>query len=318
MALQSYLLLISTFLQSGEATRINLDTQFPTQLGADVTEDTAGLLRSAAGLDAPEIREAEDSQESLEEIPISAPPKESSLAAALTADTLVAAAGFPYPTQQIWNRRIVFDTSYYWLGSIVGNIFAFLIGYAFYCKVYGKKPTVAPHSTPANRVLTHDFTEGFFDCFNDTDTCVHSCCHFTRGPRVADTYVTAGLISPASACPIAAIIAFCPVLHFLFMPCKRAELRERLGGKAGVGCLDVLAVCCCLCCLIAQEARQVDRAIGVKTTFCCNLWQVDRNGDMPIGYPICVSSTPLLMADTDPLKCDQANKALQIPSGPIV
>jgi len=294
MARQSYLLLISTFLQSVEATRINLDTQFPTQLGADVTEDTAGLLRSAAGLDAPEIREAEDSQESLEEIPISAPPQESSLAAALTADTLVAAAGFPSPTQQIWN------SPFYWLGQVVSNIFAFLIGYAFYCKVYGKKPTVAPHSTPANRVLTHDFTEGFWDCFSDTDTCVHSCFVCTIGPRVADTYVTAGLIFPASAFPMAAFISFCYCpFAFLLVPCKRAELRERLGGKAGVGFVDVLAVCCWLC-LVSQEARQVDRAIGMKTTFCCNLRQVDRNGDMPIGDPICVSSAPLLMADTHP------------------
>ena len=62
---------------------------------------------------------------------------------------------------------------------------------------------------------------------------------------------------------------------------------------------DVLAVCL-PCCLIAQEARQVDRAVGVKTTFCCNLVQVDRNGDMPIGDSIHVSSTPLLIADTDP------------------
>merc|ERR1712203_209929 len=70
----------------------------------------------------------------------------------------------------------------------------------------------------------------------------------------------------------------------VFYP-KRQELRAKLGGTNQNTPMDFCVWCCSILtpCAICQEAREIDRATGVRVDCCCNLSAV---GGGPGGVPM--------------------------------
>jgi len=130
-----------------------------------------------------------------------------------------------------------------------------------------------------------DFRFGICDCFSDWDILLHTCC--CTYARIADTYASAGLLSFWNTVMICIGISVARLLVGLIIGDQlsgalfavifagvlsnyRGMLRVRLGGE-GCTVMDFICLCCCPLCALCQEARQIDGAIGVRTSCCCNL-----------------------------------------------
>jgi len=172
------------------------------------------------------------------------------------------------------------------------------VGLIFACqyktKVVDRRP---PLPGEAGQLAGGDFRSGPFSCFDDTPTCCHAT--FCGACRAGDTFQTAGLqqfwtviglfflcslvgnivakavtSDPAQAQNLSSTIsAVC--MGGIFHGYRR-QLRTRLGGNENAQpiWMDFLLYSCCLCCAIAQEARELDAAMGVKVECCCNLQSV--------------------------------------------
>merc|ERR1719291_333918 len=73
----------------------------------------------------------------------------------------------------------------------------------------------------------------------------------------------------------------------------RRKLRTKLGGSEQGGpniVMDALLFGFCTCCVVAQEAREVDAAMGVKVECCCQLAGgpgQPLDGQPLVGQPVC-------------------------------
>eukprot|EP00397_Hematodinium_sp_SG-2012_P053044 GEMP01063089.1.p1 GENE.GEMP01063089.1~~GEMP01063089.1.p1 ORF type:complete len:311 (+),score=39.71 GEMP01063089.1:186-1118(+) len=204
--------------------------------------------------------------------------------------------GRPYSSGRFSEDRIVISHNDIIMRATVNLFILVVILYYYNANVYRKKKTIMPGTIPAGALKDNEFPDGICGCCNDCDTC---CLTFCCWPcRVADTYITAGIIEKDRGV-IAAILfyLFSTLFFCCYFPCKRGELRRRLGGTDEPGncgccgcekatCSDWLIVFFCSHCTIAQEARAVDRAVGMKTTTFCGL--KDLNAD-PLANPIRVS-----------------------------
>ena len=157
-------------------------------------------------------------------------------------------------------------------------------------RVYGHKPVLSLQA----RVLDHDFKEDLCGICQDWDACLSVVNDGCRPCRVTDTYLTAGLIQQDFAVKHALLLCcaetFCPGwAEICYFPCQRAALRARLGGesRSEVNYKDVLTMIFCNYCALMQEAREVDRAVGVKTAACsCSL---SKSHYDPIGEPVSIN-----------------------------
>lgn len=139
-----------------------------------------------------------------------------------------------------------------------------------------------------------DFRTSPFSCFDDTPTCLHAT--FCGACRAGDTYQAAGaqqfwtviglfMLANIIGSVVALFVTKDPkeqrtiswgiaalVMGGIFHTCRR-QLRTRLGGSnsAQSPFMDFLLWACCSCCAIAQEARELDAAMGVRVECCCNL-----------------------------------------------
>jgi len=172
----------------------------------------------------------------------------------------------------------------------------------------------------ANDYITKgDFSIGCFDCFSDMQYCLHGCCCGTC--RWADTLQAAGVTSFYAAIffviaasmtisivlqvltvllqavigqliPLGALTyVFVPMLYMYFRQNMRAKLNPSTPPFAdkGQAALDCLSYCFCTCCSIVQDAREVDKAAGVRVDCCCKLTDLAPSAgtQMPaIGVPV--------------------------------
>jgi len=153
-----------------------------------------------------------------------------------------------------------------------------------------------------------EFNSGVGDCCTDKPTCLHA--FFCPACRAGDTFQSAGIATYWStiglfvaAEVIGNIIAtlvlnkypnatFCGplttalLLGVLFQG-KRRELRDKLGGdNENKHCIkDCLCWGFCTCCVIAQEARTLDKAAGVTVECCFKVTRVDNSLMALVGEP---------------------------------
>jgi len=169
--------------------------------------------------------------------------------------------------------------------------------------------------------MSGDFATGTFGCFDDMQYCLHA--SFCSPCRAGDTYQAAGismywnvigLFFAASICG-----AICTVIvngvysavsgsnvqfpgsnfiTYIFMGLffyqKRRALREKLGGdnsKVNTA-QDFILWALCGCCVVAQEAKEVDRAMGVRVECCCKVTGQAMHQPM-VGQGIVVTGTPV-------------------------
>jgi len=169
----------------------------------------------------------------------------------------------------------------------------------------------------------NDFSVGCFDCCSDMQYCLHGCC--CSGCRWADTMQAAGImdyypavlvvvgssmmisvalqvlqVAVAAATqvtvPLSGLSA--PIMGLFFM-WFRQKLRVKLNPAAqpfadsGQAAMDCLSYCCCSCCSVIQDAREVDKASGVRVDCCCKLTYLapPAGSEMPaIGVPVGVGT----------------------------
>jgi len=170
----------------------------------------------------------------------------------------------------------------HWMVFVMGDallIFFMIMMYKY--RVYNVKPQMTKES------LSDGFAHSLFPCLPcaDWSTFVQSFtlyCPF----RVVDTSITAGQVDRSSSL----FAVFCFPLFLLAAPCRRAALREKLGGKAngffcGASLRDIAAWVFCSFCAVYQEARAVDNAVGVKTKLCCSLEHTLEDANL-VGAPV--------------------------------
>jgi len=181
---------------------------------------------------------------------------------------------------------------------IIGSILLCLSGLIFACqykaKVTDSRP---PLQGGAGTLMNGDFRTGPFSCLDDTPTCCHAT--FCGACRAGDTYQAAGaqqfwtvigltMLANIIANGIASVVTKNPsnqqnigrllgalITGGIFHGYRR-QLRTKLGGgeNAAPVYMDFLLWAFCSCCVIAQEARELDAAMGVRVECCCNLVQV--------------------------------------------
>lgn len=137
---------------------------------------------------------------------------------------------------------------------------------------------------PTPGVFTQqDFRFSLCDCFSDMSICCHT--FWCPMARAADTHHAAGSdkfwnvvlywlgSSFVGACIGGDSFGKCiaSVVLALIMTSRRQELRAKLGISPGENCTDFMLWWCCSPCAVAQEAREIDVATGVKVRCCCNL-----------------------------------------------
>merc|ERR1712228_307227 len=87
--------------------------------------------------------------------------------------------------------------------------------------------------------------------------------------------VALGFGAPEGFCSLVA----CLLTGLLFYP-KRRQLRAKLGGDSQniSSVSDFFLWSFCACCVVAQEARALDKAMNQKVECCCNLkaWELDQ------------------------------------------
>jgi len=193
--------------------------------------------------------------------------------------------------------------------SIVGSMtFACL----YDSKVVRSRANLPPEGIQCARP-TGDFAMELFSCFNDTPTCMHAL--FCPACRAGDTYQVAGV---SSYWNVIGLYVSCQVLGSLIGVVLRGmqdqeslssgndvgnlitsvllglafynmrrQLRGKLGGQEDASpCIqDFIFWAFCGCCVIAQEARSVDMATGVRVECCCNLVPYAIRGAL-VGNPV--------------------------------
>lgn len=173
-----------------------------------------------------------------------------------------------------------------------------LLWYFYDQNVYKKKKTLdekekaSASETQPSVLQNGDFPDTLWSFYSDGDTCCLS--SMFMACRVVDTHVTAGLLEREHAAPASLVFFWWlwPLITCCYLPCKRGELRERLGGKHDGKCrgitgrarkMDVLLYMFCTLCAVVQEARAVDKAVGMKTTLVCGLKDI---AEEPVAAPI--------------------------------
>eukprot|EP01117_Protostelium_nocturnum_P008506 TRINITY_DN3047_c0_g1_i1.p1 TRINITY_DN3047_c0_g1~~TRINITY_DN3047_c0_g1_i1.p1 ORF type:complete len:109 (+),score=26.23 TRINITY_DN3047_c0_g1_i1:70-396(+) len=95
---------------------------------------------------------------------------------------------------------------------------------------------------------------GLFDCFSDIKVCLISC---FLGPCQLPFQFAGASSNPLN------VIHFVPAI-FCSLCCGvavRIKIRERYGISGNV-LTDALTVCCCFCCAVTQQTREVDQRGG--------------------------------------------------------
>jgi len=166
-----------------------------------------------------------------------------------------------------------------------------------------------------------DFKSDICECGTDKNTCLHAwCCLWCRA---GDTYQASskdfsywkviGFFMLSEFCgslvangplsfeaspkalqyqKICGALVRVGILCFFFVP-KRRELRDKLGGDNEVvpEYKDWLLYAFCTCCVVSQEARELDRAMGVDVKCCCNLNAENARGLVQaVGEPTGIAS----------------------------
>lgn len=146
----------------------------------------------------------------------------------------------------------------------VWAVLAFAAG--FFYKTHRATPTLELEKA-RTAFKEQDFVHGPFDCFGDMEVC---CWSFWCGAvRWSDSMNAVGVLTfwlALSFLVVAESLSAIPGLLFIWalgaMVCTyfRQELRRALDMENENLCCDLFMWCCCPCCAIAQEARQVKEA----------------------------------------------------------
>jgi len=174
--------------------------------------------------------------------------------------------------------------------------------------------------------LNGDFSVGVFSCLDDTSYCCHAM--FCLPCRAGDTYQAAGIGFYWNIVGLYFLAHFCGslvvlVLGFIqqliysntntvvpmpgrqfvsglvvgaFFYQKRREMRAKLGGdNLRVPWLqDLVLWGCCTCCVVAQEARAIDKAMGVRVDCCCQMTGGESMFQPIVGQGVVVTGTPIV------------------------
>lgn len=111
------------------------------------------------------------------------------------------------------------------------------------------------------------WSSGLCACFEDPYTCVWACC--CPAVRWADTLDMVGMMKFWSAFALCTVLEFvmhlpCLGLVWVVLCCVMTYYRQELRGlfqipRAG-GVVDFALICCCMPCVLAQDARHVNMA----------------------------------------------------------
>jgi len=167
-----------------------------------------------------------------------------------------------------------------------------------------------------------DFVTGECSCFEDMNTCLHGCCfpmcrvgdtYEAAGVNtyygVICTFIVLGFVMGIVTIAISAVmtailqpgddiaavqnassisqnmsqLARVVIFGGVFTQYRR-QLRIKLGGRdeAVPFIKDFLCWGCCTQCVICQEARELDKAMGVQVACCCKLIQVGAPAAIPM------------------------------------
>jgi Cys-rich protein (TIGR01571 family) len=165
--------------------------------------------------------------------------------------------------------------------------FIMLMAYLYKSMIVDKRKPL-----PGNINQNGELSFGLFDCFSNMNLC---CLAFCCAPlRAADTFNSIGAMPYWNVVSVFAVVA-CIItilpavdatqdyhgLQYLILACiffrYRHELRKKLGKKEDADMnskvMDCCAWLCCQTCAIAQEAREVDAALGEEPAcpFCMGL-----------------------------------------------
>jgi len=152
-----------------------------------------------------------------------------------------------------------------------------LVLVCYYCwnsNIYKKKQTlssIVPKPQPLAQNPDQDFGESLFGCLSNLCSCL--VVWWCPALKVVETALTAEVIQQDQVC-VHVLLATCflPCYMLFAHPCQRATIRANLGGrKDGWGAADFLLSWCCTICVLAQEAREVDRAVDAESRVCCTL-----------------------------------------------
>eukprot|EP01101_Sappina_pedata_P013163 TRINITY_DN9447_c0_g1_i1.p1 TRINITY_DN9447_c0_g1~~TRINITY_DN9447_c0_g1_i1.p1 ORF type:complete len:155 (+),score=15.42 TRINITY_DN9447_c0_g1_i1:30-467(+) len=113
----------------------------------------------------------------------------------------------------------------------------------------------APYAPLLNEGAKRDWTSGLCGCFSDMSSCCLSCCcpciQFGSNAEKIN-----GSNSVLMCCLWIVAAHFCCASN-LVGGFFRSELREK-NGIEGSTCGDFCTHCCCTCCSLAQEARELE------------------------------------------------------------
>jgi Cys-rich protein (TIGR01571 family) len=111
------------------------------------------------------------------------------------------------------------------------------------------------------------WSSGLCDCFEDPYTCVWACC--CPAVRWADTLDMVGMMKFWSAFALCTVLEFvmhlpCLGIVWVILCCVMTSYRQELRGlfqipRAGF-VVDFALICCCMPCVLAQDARHVNMA----------------------------------------------------------
>ncbi|KAK6532606.1 hypothetical protein TWF281_006788 [Arthrobotrys megalospora] len=117
------------------------------------------------------------------------------------------------------------------------------------------KPTTGPNS----------WSSSFFACFAPVDTCLITCCcpcitfskthhRLRKDPNLAG-------FSPVNTTCLGFWLSGCICLPWLFQLIQKGEVRERYNIQGDFP-IDALKACCCLCCDLIQNDKEVAHQIA--------------------------------------------------------
>jgi len=184
---------------------------------------------------------------------------------------------------------------------IVSLVIWFIAAVMYKSKVVDQRDPWPSNVDPNWSLKDKDFRYGPFQCCDDGQYCLHGC--FCPDVRLGDTYqltkvgtywkfVIIWLIFYSLGCIMSSAISsawaaagldrqsapsqfgyyIANGFFALWMATQRTKLRQALGGNAdGKFMEDCVCYWWCGCCLIIQEARQVDGATNSAVSCCCNL-----------------------------------------------
>lgn len=146
----------------------------------------------------------------------------------------------------------------------------FIIGLAALLYVRNRPETVvAVPEAEGKASLDGKFKYGLFSCFDTPGLACFTCC--CAGIRWSDSVRMAGLLAFPSAIIIVIGIHFCFtllgglvawVILSILGTVYRRRIRRLFGMEDGskATAVDCLTWCCCTCCAVVQEARQIEEA----------------------------------------------------------